>query len=72
MPKEIAGTARTEALRQMLLDAREQVLKEVERLLARRRMAQAEQRDDSVPGTTLSRTSPIWPFKTRPKSSKSR
>jgi RNA polymerase-binding transcription factor len=49
MPKEIAGTARTEALRQMLLEAREQVLKEVEDLLARRRMAQAEQRDDSVP-----------------------
>jgi DnaK suppressor protein len=49
MPKQIAGTARTEALRQMLLEAREQVLKEVEELLARRRMAQAEQRDDSVP-----------------------
>ena len=49
MPKQIAATARTEALRQMLLEAREQVLKEVEELLARRRMAQAEQRDDSVP-----------------------
>jgi DnaK suppressor protein len=49
MPKQIAGTARTEALRQMLLEAREQVLKEVEELLTRRRMAQAEQRDDSVP-----------------------
>jgi DnaK suppressor protein len=49
MPKQIAGTARTEALRQMLSEAREQVLKEVEELLARRRMAQAEQRDDSVP-----------------------
>jgi DnaK suppressor protein len=49
MPSKIAGTARTEALRQMLLEARQQVLKEVEDLLARRRMAQAEQRDDSVP-----------------------
>jgi DnaK suppressor protein len=49
MPKQIAGTARTEALRQILLEAREQVLKGVEELLARRRMAQAEQRDDSVP-----------------------
>ena len=49
MSKQIAGTARTEALHQMLLEAREQVLKEVEELLARRRMAQAEQRDDSVP-----------------------
>jgi DnaK suppressor protein len=49
MLKEIEGNGRTEALRQMLLEEREQVLKAVEDLLARRRMAQAEQRDDSVP-----------------------
>ena len=49
MQKEIAGIARTEALRQMLLEAREQLLKEFEELIARRRMAQTEQRDDSVP-----------------------
>jgi DnaK suppressor protein len=49
MPKQINGNGRTEALRQMLLEERQQVLKAVEDLLARRRMAQAEQRDDSVP-----------------------
>ena len=49
MPKEIDGNGRTEALRQMLLEQRQQVLKAVEDLLTRRRMAQAEQRDDSVP-----------------------
>lgn len=49
MPKEIAGTARTDALRQMLLERRQEVLKEVEDLLARRRIAQSEQREDFVP-----------------------
>ena len=49
MLKETEGNGRTEALRQMLLEEREQVLKAVEDLLARRRMAQAEQRDDAVP-----------------------
>jgi DnaK suppressor protein len=49
MLKEIEGNGRAEALRQMLLEEREQVLKAVEDLLARRRMAQAEQRDDAVP-----------------------
>ena len=49
MPKQIEGDGRTEVLRQMLLEERGQVLKAVEDLLARRRMAQAEQRDDSVP-----------------------
>ena len=49
MLKATEGNGRTEALRQMLLEEREQVLKAVEDLLARRRMAQAEQRDDAVP-----------------------
>ena len=49
MLKETEGNGRPEALRQMLLEEREQVLKAVEDLLARRRMAQAEQRDDAVP-----------------------
>ncbi|HEY3198248.1 MAG TPA: TraR/DksA family transcriptional regulator [Nitrospirales bacterium] len=49
MPKKVSSGERTEVLRQMLLEERGQVLKAVEDLLARRRMAQAEQRDDSVP-----------------------
>ena len=51
MPKEIASTVRTEALRQMLLERRQEALKDVENLLARRRMAQSEQREDVVPDT---------------------
>jgi len=51
MPKEIAGTLRTDALRQMLLERRQEALKDVEDLLARRRMAQSEQREDFVPDT---------------------
>ena len=51
MPKEIASTVRTDVLRQILLERRQEALKDVEDLLARRRMAQSEQREDFVPDT---------------------
>jgi DnaK suppressor protein len=49
MMKKTIGSERTEVLRQMLLERRQEVMKEVEDLLAQRRSALAEQREDSVP-----------------------
>ena len=48
MPNDTAGDVRTEGLRQMLLERRQAVLKEVEDLLARRRMTQGTLREESV------------------------
>jgi DnaK suppressor protein len=49
MRQRANGKMRTDVLRHMLLERRQQVLREVEGLLARRRSAEAEQRDDVVP-----------------------
>jgi DnaK suppressor protein len=49
MRQKANGKMRTEALRHMLLERRQQVLKQVEELLAQRRSAETEQREDVVP-----------------------
>jgi DnaK suppressor protein len=49
MPKEATGSARIETLRQVLLERRQQVLKDVDTLLAQRRSGQGRLREDSVP-----------------------
>jgi RNA polymerase-binding transcription factor len=49
MRQRANGKMRTDVLRHQLLERRQQVLREVDGLLARRRSAEAEQRDDVVP-----------------------
>ena len=51
MPNDAVAGRRTETLRQMLLERRQEVLKEVEDLLARRRSSQGTLREESVPDT---------------------
>jgi DnaK suppressor protein len=51
VPAKAGGSVRSDTLRQMLLERRQEVMKAVEGLLTRRRMAQAEQRDDAVADT---------------------
>ena len=49
MLDEVSGDKRTDALRQMLLERRQGVIKEIDDLLAQRREDQARLREESVP-----------------------